>query len=539
MVFAPIRKYKYRKELERKGIPKSSPSHDIAMDFALRFPRKIEEDLFLLDGLSYQNPNEFKQELEAIWEVYQSGKRPLVTTFSALGLPFNQLEQLIRIYGPGNSAGNVLRALAGISVEHDDNAKQVYDVQSRIENQKVDDFTVPESVLTSSKSPEEFLSNYMFGLLIYSELGLQPSSYTSFHCWHVADLTRRHHNPTEYRKRLEDIMTQHSNEFFEPERRNMIIYGLPSIVIDAFPTIAFLAKNEGERDALERIRSFTQQLDASPAASNCLLEMTMHPVAICSRTTDEMQECLDTILGATREIRQAGVELFPAYFHFLRYFEDFVGSVDDFKQAMTTTQRFFIRLGASDFKFPQPDYILGDFAKSVQFRDVGEFNASMEQITGDMLQYPYDTEGGYAAETVDKIGKLSSTPQELVRNNRLYGRLANGLKSAPCIDLVKAVNEQDSTEDECVGALTRFYEKIKDTSEYQFSDYLGDSGPGKIWEQFFRANLLPKLLRVNKAGDFDVHLSLSTHTDSGYDDYMGDWTATYIDSVHLDISPRK
>jgi hypothetical protein len=403
MVFAPIRKYKYRKQLERAGIPESSPSHNIAMDIALRFPGKIEDDLFLLDDLSYQNPDEFKQELEAIWEVYQYGKRSLVTTFSTLGLPFKPLKKLIEIYGQGDSAGNILRALSGIRVGQDGNAESIYDARNRIGGQKADEFTVPEAALSVSKSPDEFLSNYIFSLLIFTELGFHHPG----PCYeHVADLTRRHPNSSEYRKRLEHIMTENAREFFEPERKNKIIYGLPTIVTYAFPTAAFLAERGKERDALDRIRNFTQQLDSD--------------------------------------------------------------------------------------------------------------------------------------ETVDKIGGLSSTPAELVNNSRLYGRLANSIKSAPYLDLVKAVNEQrDSTEDECVGALTGFYEKIKDTSEYKFSDYLGDSGPVKIWEEFFRASLLPTLLTVNRAGDFDVHLRLTTHTDSGYDDYMGDWSVTYIDAVNLDISKKK
>ena len=538
MVFARIRRYKYRKEIERAGIPKNSPSIDIAVEFALRFPKQIEEDLFLLNHLSYQNPDDFKQELEAIWEVYQHGRRPLETTYSTLRLPFKPLERLIEIYGQGDRAGNILRALSGIRVGQDGNAESIYDARSRIGRQKADEFRVPEAALSVSKSPDEFLSNYVFSLLIFTELDYHHPG----PCYeHIANLTRRHPDPAQYRKRLEDIMTEYAKEFYELKEGARWVGVRPNVVLYGFPSVAFLAEAGREREAIIGIRNFTTELGTeSSYASNHLLQEILNPIMICSRTVEEMQECLNTVLESTGEIRQAGVKLFPPYFHFLGYLEDIVGSVDDFRQAMATTQRFFIRLGTSDFKFPQLDSILGNFAESVRFRDVGEFNATMEQIAGDMLQFPYGTEGGYAAETVDKIGRISSTPVELIRNNRLYGRLANSLAGAPCLDLVKTVNEQrDTTEDECVGALTRFYEKIKDTSEYKFSDYPGDSGPGKIWEEFFRANLLPKLLTVNRTGDFDVHLGLSTHTDSVYDDYMGDWTATYIiDAVHLDISPK-
>lgn len=536
MVLAPIRKYKYRKQLKRAGIPESSPSYDIAMDFALRFHRKIEEDLFLLNDLSYQNPDEFKQELNAIWEVYQSRKRPLITTFSTLGLPFMPLKQLIRIYGQGDRAGNILRALLGIRVEQDANAESIYDARSRIAGQTINEFRVPEAALSVSKSPHEFLSNYVFSLLVFSELGfIHPGP-----CYeHVADLTRRAINADEFRGRLEDVTRRYLKDYAKPwgEDRAVIVSALPCMVGYGFPAVAFLAREGEESTALQYVSKF--EANIKQYFGYAILQDVMNPITHYAGNIAEMRECLDSLLETARNLSESGIA--PPGFYYVRTFNTFAKSVEDFRQAMTTAQRFFTRLSTCKIKLPQLNYMLDTFANSVLFRDVGEFTETMDEITEDVLQFPYHSQGGYPYPPVDGIGKLCSTPAELIRNNRLYGRLANSLGSAPYLDLVKAVNEQrDSTEDECVDTLSSFYHKVKETPEYNFNgEMTGDSGAFAIWEEFLKRNLLPEILRVKRTGDFDVRVELDTYEGSDYDiSYMAEIHYSGINSTKVEVIPK-
>ena len=233
-------------------------------------------------------------------------------------------------------------------------------------------------------------------------------------------------------------------------------------------------------------------------------------------------------------------EITPPGFDYVMRFNTFAKSVEDFRQAMTIAQRFFTRLSTSKVKLPQLNYMLDTFTDSVSFRDVGEFTETMDKITEDVLQFPYDSRGGYPYPPVDGIGKLSSTPKELIRNNRLYGRLANSLGSAPYLDLVKAVNEQDGTEDKCVDTLGSFYHKVKDTPEYNFhGEMTGDSGAFAIWGEFLKRNLLPEIIRMKRTGDFDVRVELDTYEGTDYDiSYMADIHYSGINSAKVEVIPK-
>src|SRR3989338_353261 len=107
-----LQRRKLGRKLRGMGLPKETRAHRAALEFSLNHPKYVVEELHPFTSLSYQHPDEFEQELDAISAVNQRTKNSAYSPFRGLDSTFQSLEHLISIYGPGERAGNVLKAIA-------------------------------------------------------------------------------------------------------------------------------------------------------------------------------------------------------------------------------------------------------------------------------------------------------------------------------------------------------------------------------------------------------------------------------------------